>query len=45
MADDNKKVTTKFSKDNPIIELSSKQNKVQTQNVKPPIMPKETKTE
>ena len=35
--------TSKFSKDNPIIEISSKQS--QTQNINPPIKPKETKKE
>lgn len=37
---DNKK---NFSKDNPIVEISSKQVKVQTQNVVPPVKPKEIK--
>ena len=38
---DNKSTSTIFSKDNPIMELSSKQNIVQTNNVVPPIKPKE----
>ena len=37
--------TSKFSKDNPIIEISSKQSQIQNQNAKPPIMPKDSKKE
>lgn len=32
-----------FSKDNPIIEISSKQSQVQINNVVPPVKPKENK--
>ena len=35
--------TVTFSKDNPIVEISSKQSQTQTQNVIPPIKPKESK--
>lgn len=48
MSDDNKNLTPKtatFSKDNPIIEISSKQSPVQTQNITPPVKPKEIKKE
>lgn len=48
MSDDNKNLTSKtvtFSKDNPIIEISSKQSQVQIQNATPPVMPKEAKKE
>ena len=41
-----KKVTTNlqiFSKDNPIIEISSKQEQIKIQNVTPPARPKESK--
>ena len=37
--------TVTFSKDNPVVEISSKQSQTQEQNIKPPIMPKETKKE
>lgn len=37
--------TVTFSKDNPIIEISSKQSQVQIQNATPPVMPKEAKKE
>lgn len=45
--DNNSYKTVKFSKDNPIVEISSKQSQVQTspQKVVPPIKPKETKKE
>lgn len=48
MSDDNKNLTPKtvtFSKDNPIIEISSKQSPVQTKNITPPVKPKEIKKE
>lgn len=32
-----------FSKDNPIVEISSKQSQMQEQNITPPVMPKESK--
>lgn len=32
-----------FSKDNPIIEVSSKQSRTQVRNVAPPVKPKEIK--
>lgn len=34
-----------FSKDNPIVEISSKQSQVKTQDVVPPVKPKESKKE
>lgn len=34
-----------FSKDNPIVEISSKQSQMQEQNITPPAMPKEAKKE
>lgn len=37
--------TTKFSKDNHIVEISSKQSNVQIKNVIPPVKPKEIKKE
>lgn len=37
--------TVTFSKDNPIIEISTKQSQVQIQNATPPVMPKEAKKE
>lgn len=39
--------TLTFSKDNPILEISSKQSQTQTQtqNVTPPLMPRESKKE
>lgn len=37
--------TLTFSKDNPIIEISSKQSQIQEQNITPPSMPKESKKE
>lgn len=37
--------TVNFSKDNPIVEISSKQSQTQTQNVKPPVKSKESKKE
>lgn len=37
--------TVTFSKDNPIIEISSKQSQIQEQNITPPSMPKESKKE
>jgi len=49
MANNNEKIIpgqpAKFSKDNPIVEISSKQSQVQTQNVIPPVIPKESKKE
>ena len=38
-------ITLKFSKDNPTVEISSKQVKTQTTNIVPPTMPKESKKE
>ena len=38
-------VTVKFSKDSPIIEISSKQVQTQSTNIVPPSMPKESKKE
>lgn len=35
--------TLTFSKDNPIIEISSKQSQIKNNNVTPPSMPKELK--
>ena len=32
-----------FSKDNPIVEISSKQTQIQINNVVPPVKPKENK--
>lgn len=42
---DNKTGSTSkvFSKDNQIVEVSSKQGQVQAQNVQPPVKPKEIK--
>ena len=37
--------TMTFSKDNPVIEISSKQSQIQEQNITPPLMPKESKKE
>jgi len=37
--------TVNFSKDNPTVEISSKQLQVQIQNVIPPVKPKESKKE
>lgn len=37
--------TVTFSKDNPIVEISSKQSQIQEQNFTPPSMPKESKKE
>ena len=37
--------TVTFSKDNPIVEISSKQSQTKTQNVVPPTKPKESKKE
>ncbi len=34
-----------FSKDNPVVEISSKQSQVQIQNIVPPVKPKELKKE
>lgn len=42
---DNVPVTIKFSKDSPIIEISSKQTQAQNNNTTPPIKPKELKKE
>ena len=42
---DNVPVTVKFSKDSPIIEISSKQVQTQSTNIVPPSMPKESKKE
>jgi len=46
MSEENTSITYKtvtFSKDNPIVEVSSKQSQTQVQSVKPPIKPKELK--
>ncbi len=48
--DDNKQnqktyKTVTFSKDNPVVEISSKQSQVQIQNSIPPVKPKESKKE
>ena len=45
MTDNNKPKTTTFSKDNPIVEISSKQSQTQIQNVTPPVKTKESKKE
>lgn len=37
--------TVTFSKDNPIIEISSKQSQIQQQNITPPAKAKESKKE
>lgn len=37
--------TLTFSKDNPILEISSKQSQTQTKNVTPPVKTKESKKE
>lgn len=37
--------TMTFTKDNPVIEISSKQSQIQEQNNTPPLMPKESKKE
>ena len=37
--------TVTFSKDNPIVEISSKQSPIQEHNSTPPIIPKESKKE
>lgn len=43
MANDiNKSQKATFSKDNPIVEVSSKQNQVQVKNVIPPVKQKES---
>lgn len=39
---DNTRKRTIFSKDNPIIEISSKQNQIRSQNITVPVKPKET---
>lgn len=41
----NKPKTVTFSKDNPIIEISSKQSQIQVKNVIPPVKSKESKKE
>lgn len=41
----NAPVTVKFSKDSPVIEISSKQSQAQNSNATPPFMPKESKKE
>lgn len=38
-------ITVKFSKDNPTVEISSKQSQVRNNNAAPPVMPKESKKE
>lgn len=46
MNEENTNITYKtvtFSKDNPIVEISSKQSQIQTQNITPPVMPKDSK--
>lgn len=48
MSDKNKNAILKtltFSKDNPIIEISTKQSQTQVQNIVPPTRPKESKKE
>ena len=49
MSDSNKSQNTyktaTFSKDNPIVEISSKQSQIQKQNIIPPSIPKESKKE
>lgn len=48
MSEENKNAISKtltFSKDNPIIEISSKQSQTQVQSVTPPTRPKESKKE
>lgn len=41
---ENKKIkSTNFSKDNPIIDISSKQSQIQVKNIVPPVKPKEIK--
>lgn len=48
MSEDNKNIqfeTVKFSKDAPIIEISTKQSQIQTTNIMPPVKPKEIKKE
>lgn len=37
--------TVTFSKDNPVIEISSKQSQIQQQNITPPAKVKESKKE
>lgn len=37
--------TVTFSKDNPIVEISSKQSQIQEQNITPPVKAKESKKE
>lgn len=37
--------TMTFSKDNPVIEISSKQSQIQEQNITPPVKAKESKKE
>lgn len=37
--------TLTFSKDNPIVEISSKQSQIQQQNITPPVKAKESKKE
>lgn len=37
--------TITFSKDNPIIKISTKQSQIQEQNITPPSMPKESTKE
>lgn len=37
--------TLTFSKDNSVLEIASKQSQTQSQNIKPPVKPKETKKE
>lgn len=36
-------ITVKFSKDSPVVEISSKQSQSQCNNAAPPTMPKESK--
>lgn len=35
--------TVTFSKDNPVVEISSKQSQIQQQNITPPVKAKESK--
>lgn len=38
-------ITVKFSKDSPVIEISSKQSQTKNSNIAPPVKPKESKKE
>lgn len=48
MGDKNKNIpykTVTYSKDNPVIEISSKQSQTQNKDITPPTRPKESKQE